>query len=439
MIELSYIIAFIFAFLSCVRLLHLTSIPEWPELFSHGSQLNLGKTCNTKGNDSRANACKDGESHSFVTQILENAPLFTRPYIPPLIWGRSGHLQTILHSTIKRFKTPQEKGDSRHAILLSDGSTVTFDVFLPFCFSQDTTKVLQDVTLVVCPGIGNSSESLGIRTFSQLANSHGYRVAVLNHLGVITDIPLTSPRIFSYGSTEEYGAVVDKVISMYPNTILVAVGFSMGANLICKYLGESRDHMNKITAAVSCCQGYDINRSLGLLQTWKHLRYGYLRAVHVCVKKILHNFQDVVLTEEVLKRYGLKSREEVLEQSSLTTVDSMFLSKLAGYGSVEEYYRCSSSSVYIPEISIPILYINSRDDPLIPVETFDVPMHHTALNSKALFVITKYGGHLGFYESEEGSRLFAHGVYTWLDKAVIQYIGAVLLVTAQASSARVDV
>ena len=52
-------------------------------------------------------------------------------YISPLLWGRSGHLQTIIHSTLGRNKTPKDKGDSRHSIMLSDGSTVTFDMFLP--------------------------------------------------------------------------------------------------------------------------------------------------------------------------------------------------------------------------------------------------------------------------------------------------------------------
>ena len=63
----------------------------------------------------------------------------------------------------------------------------------------DDIILLVDVTLVICPGIGNSSESMGIKSFSHLANSHGYKVAVLNHLGVIPSIPLTKPRIFSYG------------------------------------------------------------------------------------------------------------------------------------------------------------------------------------------------------------------------------------------------
>lgn len=54
-------------------------------------------------------------------------------------------------------------------------------------------------TLLVCPGIANSSESVYIRTFVYHAQQNGFRVAVLNHLGALADVILTSPRIYTYG------------------------------------------------------------------------------------------------------------------------------------------------------------------------------------------------------------------------------------------------
>lgn len=56
-----------------------------------------------------------------------------------------------------------------------------------------------EVTLAVCPGIGNSSESVYIRTFVHYAQCYGYRCAVLNHIGALSGVPVTSSRIFSYG------------------------------------------------------------------------------------------------------------------------------------------------------------------------------------------------------------------------------------------------
>lgn len=45
-------------------------------------------------------------------------------------------------------------------------------------------------------------------------------------------------------------------------------------------------------------------------------------------------------------------------------------------------------------------------------------------NEAALFVVTYHGGHLGFYEGG----LLTVSPLTWLDKAVMQYIVAVLKV-----------
>lgn len=59
----------------------------------------------------------------------------------------------------------------------------------------------EDVTMVICPGIGNHSEKHYIRTFVDYSQKQGYRCAVLNHLGALPNIELTSPRMFTYGKT----------------------------------------------------------------------------------------------------------------------------------------------------------------------------------------------------------------------------------------------
>lgn len=57
--------------------------------------------------------------------------------------------------------------------------------------------------MVICPGIGNHSEKHYIRTFVDYSQKQGYRCAVLNHLGALPNIELTSPRMFTYGKTPE--------------------------------------------------------------------------------------------------------------------------------------------------------------------------------------------------------------------------------------------
>lgn len=61
-----------------------------------------------------------------------------------------------------------------------------------------------DVTVAICPGIGNTSESVYIRTYVHYSQRHGYRCAVLNHIGALNSVPVTGTRIFSYGMYYKY-------------------------------------------------------------------------------------------------------------------------------------------------------------------------------------------------------------------------------------------
>lgn len=161
---------------------------------------------------------------------------------------------------------------------LHDGSTLTYDLYQPLNSNHD-----EEITVAVCPGVGNSSESVYIRTFVHYAQIHGYRIAVLNHIGVIDTIQVTSPRIFTYGKflvipelvelpswifinyffsflghTDDFAAMVSSLVKKYPATHLIAVGFSLGGNLITKYLGETNvPKPSNIIGGISICQGYD--------------------------------------------------------------------------------------------------------------------------------------------------------------------------------------
>lgn len=64
---------------------------------------------------------------------------------------------------------------------------------------QNNLFVTDDISIAICPGICNTSESIYVRTFVHWAQYHGYRCAVLNHVGALHNVPVTAPRIFSYG------------------------------------------------------------------------------------------------------------------------------------------------------------------------------------------------------------------------------------------------
>ena len=52
--------------------------------------------------------------------------------------------------------------------------------------------------------------------------------------------------------------MVRYTVDNYPNTKLLGVGFSLGGNILVKYLGENPEHQRNFICAISLCQGYDI-------------------------------------------------------------------------------------------------------------------------------------------------------------------------------------
>lgn len=184
----------------------------------------------------------------FMEQIVKHAPKLKEPYTPTRLWGYSGHVQTIIGGVISFFRSPLLNG-KRFAFKASDGATVTYDLYQPL----DKHPNDDDITLTLAPGICNSSESIYIRRVVYHAQFSGYRVAVLNHVGALKCVPVTSHRVFNYGNTTDYDGMVRHVTMRYPTTKIICIGFSMGGNIVTKYLGEKKS-IPQIIAGISACQ-----------------------------------------------------------------------------------------------------------------------------------------------------------------------------------------
>ncbi|KAI8427599.1 hypothetical protein MSG28_002092 [Choristoneura fumiferana] len=292
-----------------------------------------------------------GRDRNFIENILFVSPFLHEPYIPTRLWGFSGHVQTILHSLIGRVRCPWPIG-ARISLVLPDKSTLTYDLYEPVGSEHQ-----DDVTVAICPGIGNTSESVYIRTYVHYSQCHGYRCAVLNHIGALNSVPVTGARIFSYGHADDYAYMIDNLTERYPNSKLILVGFSLGGNLITKYLGEERKRPSNIIGGISICQGYNA------------------------------------------------------------------IEKVHGFESVADLYKWSSSAFYLHNIKTPMVFINARDDPIVPEPLLPLIREFASSHDKTMFLEIAHGGHLGFYE---GGLIYANPV-TWLDRALVGLAGGLLM------------
>jgi len=350
----------------------------------------------------------------WLKEILAACPILQERYNPPAIFGKNGHLQTAVygvlgHSSLKR------TFDKRHQATLTDKTVVTFDMFEPI----NPHPLGGDYTLALCPGICNSSESNYIRTLVHSAQEVGYRCAVLNHLGALANIPLTTSRIFSYGSTEELEAMVYRLMELYPQTRFISVGFSMGANLTTNFLHTiPEEKRNRFLLGLSICQGYDAEANVSTLTEWESGRRVYNYIITENVKRLLRRNYETAIVPHV--KSGLIDEKRLFATTSMLGIDEFYSRRVQGYNSVSEMYRDCSSIHRIPKIKIPMVFLNSADDPLFPEKSFDPVRKLCAEHERHAFIRLKHGGHLGFLE-QSGISILSK---TWIDRFIVELANA---------------
>ncbi|CAG8530393.1 16135_t:CDS:2, partial [Acaulospora morrowiae] len=149
----------------------------------------------------------------------------------PTPWIGNGHAQTLYAS--KLVKTP-------------DGGQIAVDWTPPM-----SQKPIDDTpTVVVLHGLTGGSHESYIRCLLEVLTNppHNYRAVVINFRGC-SESHITSPKLYSAASTNDLRTVLRYIQEIIPDSSLIAIGFSMGANILVKYLGEEGDKTPLIAAA----------------------------------------------------------------------------------------------------------------------------------------------------------------------------------------------
>ncbi|XP_050529025.1 abhydrolase domain-containing protein 2 isoform X1 [Daktulosphaira vitifoliae] len=356
--------------------------------------------------------CKD---KLFLNKLLKWAPHLDEPYVPTRLWGFSGHVQTILYSVFGRVRCPCPKGDRRF-ILLDDGTTLTYDLFKPTICDPN----LDDMTVVIVPGICNSSESDYIRTFVNYTQDQGYRCAVLNHVGALHNVPVTSSRIFTYGHTEDLHVMLCNLSELYPKTKIIIIGYSMGGNLVTKYLGETyTKRPDCIVAGVSICQPYDALKATGVLLHWQNFRRLYLYALTEATKALILKHRHKLLSDDIKERFSLNEKD-IISAATLPELDDAYTRKVNNFKNLHEFYEWSSCMYYINNVTTPMVFINTKDDPLVPEDLLIPVQNYAKSKDNFLYMELAHGGHLGFFE---GGFLYPNPI-AWLDRTLVSIIPA---------------
>ncbi|KAJ3543367.1 hypothetical protein NM688_g5859 [Phlebia brevispora] len=337
-------------------------------------------------------------------------------------WLPGGNLQTA-YCVVGDFSQVDQVEYDRKLLRTKDGGTIGLD-FTP---SATEPHLRSDTpVIVVLHGLTGGSHESYVRAILAPACSPpergglGYRAVVVNFRGC-AGVPLTTPQLYSAGYTDDIRTALLYISSLYPEAPLLGVGFSLGANILTRYLAQEGEQSRLAAGCALGCPWDLLANSKRLKASWFH-RQVYSKGMGANLKALaqrhLATFEAFPDTEVTKALPGLLQQS----QTTLGQFDET-ITRLAGgssppfpFPTANDYYVWASSHVVLPDIKVPFLAINSDDDPIVSV----LPVHAgtSTLSPWVVFAVTKGGGHLGWFE--EGSvpghprRWYRRPVLEWL-------------------------
>ncbi|MEX0617841.1 MAG: alpha/beta fold hydrolase [Pseudohongiellaceae bacterium] len=317
----------------------------------------------------------------------------------PAWWLPEGHTQTVW----RKFRPPVTLSRRRQRIELADNDFIDIDWMAEANLEDHPSRPV----VLVLHGLCGCSTSTYILSLQSALAATGFTSAAINFRGCSGETNRLA-RSYHSGVSEDLDAVFERMRCDFPERRFAFTGFSLGANVLLKWLGEKgADSAVEKAVAVStpfllahCSR--EMNHGFGKL----YGRYFVRRLVGEIERKKKHFAQNGNITQlNVLESLGNLRR-----LTSIWQFDDGVTAPLHGFGSAKDYYDKSSSLGYLEGIEIPTLLIQSRDDPLIPALSLPQP---GCLNDNVKLELSDRGGHVGFFSDARPD---------WLESRILHHL-----------------
>ncbi len=323
------------------------------------------------------------------------------PTFKPAWWLPGPHLQTLFSAFFRR--APQLTRQ-RERLWLDDGDFLDLDWFGP----HDAEAPL----VLLLHGLTGSSSSHYILGQQQALAAQGWASVALNWRGCSGE-PNLLPRGYHSGVSEDLAAVVRHLQACRPQAPLYAAGYSLGGNVLLKYLGETASESG-LQAAVAVSVPFRLDHCAD------RIGLGFSRVYQSHFMRELGAY--VRLKKQRFLELGQQPHLSALEQlGSLDTMrtfwdfDGLVTAPLHGYADAHDYYQRASSRFYLGAIQVPTLLIQAADDPF--VFKHSLPETDELATSTQLELHPK-GGHVGFIQGSpfKPSHYLEQRIPQWLKR-----------------------
>jgi predicted alpha/beta-fold hydrolase len=284
----------------------------------------------------------------------------------------------------------------REIVILRDGGTIALD----WAYGRPSVDAKPMPTVFLHHGLCGNSESLYIKHLIPKLNAQGYRAVVMVARGCGL-LKLSTPEGFTASRTSDMREAIQIVQEQPFVSTMYGVGFSLGAVLLLKYLGEDGDK-TPLRGAVAISPAFDFAKTPAHFDMWSRKRL---------VKGLIEwakNHEDMLSTHPKIKWQDLMNAENVRMFDTAAVVGPH------GYRDVDHYYEDSSPRYKTSGITIATLSVSAQDDPVCCATT--VPVHeHAEIGPGLVACITDAGGHVSFPEGLFGSD-------SWTDRVIVDWL-----------------
>jgi predicted alpha/beta-fold hydrolase len=285
-------------------------------------------------------------------------------YVPPWYW-RNAHLQTILPNRVRRVS--QTAYDTERCS--AGGAEVELS----------WSRVGSDTAAIVVHGLGGHVRRPYLLGMVRALNRARYDAVAWPVWG--DGDPDREPRFNHGGATDEIRDIVRHLSGQY--TRIIIVGFSLGGNVLLKYLGEEGDDTG-VSHAVAVSVPCDLLSSAHRLSdpgNWIYLN-GFMRTLKQTARRKAHFAPEKASVD------GLDAID------NLISFDDRYTAPLNGFEDAKDYYARNSSRFYVDGIRVPTLILNARNDPFLTEQCY--PVSACEESQFAYLETPDSGGHVGF-------------------------------------------
>lgn len=316
----------------------------------------------------------------------------------PVWWLNNPHLQTFYPALLRKTKPLPRK---RQRLLTPDGDFLDLD-----WFGED-----KNTLVILLHGLSGSSQSSYILGLQQVLQAQGITSVAINFRGCSGE-PNHLARCYHSGETEDIEFVYQSLRQQYPHAQLAAVGFSLGGNVLLKWLGEQGGSL-KLNAAVA------VSVPLVLSECATKLDHGFSRVYRQYLldelKQYIHNKYRYLDTHDCQEEADkLKQLGDLSDINSFWQYDDRVVAGLHGFKNAHDYYQRASSRQFLSKIQLPTLVIQAEDDPFM---TKAVLPTEEELAPQVRLEIYNGGGHVGFVSRQ---KLFRPDY--WLDSRIPAFL-----------------